>query len=198
MATDRSRFEDVYGIPLTKHAEFFQIALEGLRRAEALERLHNRRQRKKKLTDDDVDYLARMNGLIELASMVAVVFSSLALEAFINDYAGERLTKSYFENYLDKLDLVSKWIVVPRLIHRKQLATGGRGMNLLRHLTALRNKLVHYKSKVKTVSQLDWQRDWVNIEDARESCKTVRVVMLELKKLDNEVTADWLAGRQVS
>jgi hypothetical protein len=192
MAKKKGRFENTFEFPLTKHQEFFRIALEALNRAKALKKLHDRRARKHDLTDANAEYLGRMNGLIELASMVSVVFSALALEAFINHYAHEKLTKSYFENYLDKLDLVSKWIVLPRLTHRRQPDPGSHGMNLLRWLVSLRNSLVHYKSKTKTISKLDWQKDWVNIEDAIKSCDTVQVLMRELKKVDNTVSADWV------
>jgi len=197
MTKKRLRFEDVFELPLTKHAEFYRIALEGLRRAEAFKRLHDRRQRKKNLTDADTEYLGRMNGLTELASMVAVVFSALALEAFINHYAGEKLSKSYFENHLDKLDLVSKWIVIPRLIHRRQIETGSHGINSLKWLARRRNQLVHYKTKVKTISELE-ERDWVNLEEARKSCDAVPALMRELKKLDKNVETDWLARDYIS
>ena len=189
----KPRFEDVWDYPLTKHTEFYRIALEALKRAKRLQKLHDQRQHKEELTDDDAEYLGRKNGQIELVSIVAVVFSALSLEAFINHYASEKLSKSYFENYLDKLDLVSKWIVLPRLTTGKEMETGGRGMNMLRWLVRQRNELVHYKSKVKKISELDWRTDWVNLEDAAKSCDTVVTVIGELKKLDKKIEADWLS-----
>lgn len=193
MARTKARFEETFEFPLTKHKEFYRIAREGLRRATQLKRLHDRRQRKKPLTDDDAEYLGRMNGMIELASMVAVVFAALALEAFINDYGREKLSKAYFENYLDKLDLVAKWIVIPRFVLGKQLDSGSRGMNSLRWLVRLRNDLVHYKSKVKTISALDPWKDWVNLADAQRACEAVPALLRELKKLDRSINADWAA-----
>lgn len=110
---DRPRYDELE-LPFTKHIEFYEIALEGLKRAKRLEKLAERSIRKMKLTEDDKNYSARMTGFAELGSIVSVVFSALSLEAFINDYASQRLSKSYFDNYLDKLDLVSKWVVIPR------------------------------------------------------------------------------------
>ncbi len=191
MPKKKLRLEDTLEVTLTKHAEFYRIAREGLRRATTLRRLHDRRQHKKELTDNDTEYLAKMNGLIELASIVAVVFSALALEAFINQYASEKLSKSYFDNYLDKADLTSKWIVIPRLILGQQIHTGSRGLNSLRWLVRKRNELVHYKSKVKTISQLD-SHDWVEIEDAVKSCGAVPALVKELKKLDGNLDTEWL------
>ncbi|MGH9327479.1 MAG: hypothetical protein ACRD2B_12455 [Terriglobia bacterium] len=194
MVQNKGRFEDTFEFPFTKHKEFYRIALEGLQRAGELKRLHDRRRRQKPLMDDDTLYLAEMNGLIELAPIVAVVFAALTLEAFINDYARERLSKGYFENYLDKLDVIAKWIVLPRVILGKQLDPGGSGMNSLRWLVRLRNELGHYKSKVKTVSTLDWWKDWVHLEDAQRSCGTVPALLSELKKLDRSINTDWLAS----
>src|SRR5215469_1728675 len=108
----KQKAEDLISVPVTKHEEFYTIALEGLRRAQRFQRLHDTRNNRKKLTDADVDYLSQKNTEIELASIVAVVFSALALEAFINYYGGQSISKSYFDNYLDKLDLVSKCIDV--------------------------------------------------------------------------------------
>ena len=40
-------------------------------------------------------------------SRIVIIFCALSLEAFINDYAISRTSKSYLKNYLDKLDLYS-------------------------------------------------------------------------------------------
>jgi len=187
----RPRPEDLISIPLTKHAEFYGIALEGLKRARRFQRLHDVRNKRKGLTDADVDYLSQKNSEIELASIVAIVFSALALEAFINYYGTQTLSKSYFENYSDRLDLVSKWLIIPRLSLGKELNPGRRAMNLLRALVHKRNNLVHFKSRTKKISELDWSEDWVNLEDAEQSCESVRTVISEMRKLDKKIETDW-------
>lgn len=172
--------------------EFYRIALEGLKRARRLEKLAERRLQREELSEGDKDYTARLTGFAELGSIVSVVFSALSLEAFINDYANRRLSKSYFDNYLDKLDLVSKWIVIPLIITGSQIDTGSQGINNLRWLVRVRNELVHYKSKIKKVSEVGWE-DWINLEDAEKSCETVPILVRELGKLDRSVQTDWLA-----
>lgn len=78
---------------------------------------------------------------------ISICFSAMALEAFIYDYAARNLGDGYVSQYLDKLDLTSKWLVVPRLITGSVIDSGCQAINLLRELVRERNHLVHSKSK---------------------------------------------------
>jgi hypothetical protein len=78
--------------------------------------------------------------------LTAVVFSSLFFEAYIFDYASRRLSASYAEKYLDKLDVVAKWVVVTRLVKAPGLDAGLEVFGRLKGLVALRNRLVHHKT----------------------------------------------------
>lgn len=90
-------------------------------------------------------HMERDAELIE-CHLTAVVFSSLFFEAYIFDYASRRLSASYAEKYLDKLDVVAKWIVVTRLIKPPGLDVSLEVFGRLKGLTALRNRLVHHKT----------------------------------------------------
>jgi hypothetical protein len=46
----------------------------------------------------------------------AIIFAGIAAESIIYDFSARYLGDSYVEAHLDKLDLVSKWIVVPRMV----------------------------------------------------------------------------------
>ncbi len=70
----------------------------------------------------------------------------MACEAAIYDLAAIQLGDEYAGNYLDKLDLVAKWVVVPSLICGQALKEKGPAINSLRTLTRTRNALVHHKS----------------------------------------------------
>ena len=76
-----------------------------------------------------------------------VVFSAMYLEAFIYDYAAICLGDRYVRAHLDKLDLISKWLVVPRLTTGKQINKESQAFESLRLLNKNRNTLVHLKSK---------------------------------------------------
>ena len=47
------------------------------------------------------------------ASLIVIVFSAMVLESYIYDYASRHLTDAFVKDHLDKLDTLSKWIIVP-------------------------------------------------------------------------------------
>lgn len=71
------------------------------------------------------------------------MFSALSAEAFINYYEVNKISANYFKNYLDKLDVISKWIIIPKLVTGNSIDTGSHSVQKLNSLISLRNKLVH-------------------------------------------------------
>lgn len=57
-------------------------------------------------------------------SIEIIVFCAMSLEAAIYDYAAWHLGDTYVQSHLDKLDLLSKWLVVPRLITGRAIPVG--------------------------------------------------------------------------
>jgi len=79
-------------------------------------------------------------------AVIAIVFSAMYLEAFIYDYAAISLGDKYVKDHLDRLDLVSKWILVPRLVTGKEISKSDHAFEALKKLNSARNSLVHLKS----------------------------------------------------
>ena len=79
--------------------------------------------------------------------IIAVVFTAMYFEAFIYDYAASCVGDRYTKNHLDKLDFISKWVVVPRLVTGNEISKSGRAYESLKKLHKDRNSLVHLKSK---------------------------------------------------
>lgn len=77
----------------------------------------------------------------------AIVFSSMCVESAINDYAGTQLGDNYTEKHLASLDVLSKWVIIPKLVCGKSIDKSGPAFNALKKLVKARNKLVHNKSK---------------------------------------------------
>lgn len=104
-----------------------------------------------KAIPEDRDWKDRMINLTMHGSMrhqhsiISVICSAMAAEAFINYYGLNRLTKNQFEHY-DKLGLYVKWCVLPLVIIGKGLKRSGPALQRLDKLIWLRNRLVHYKS----------------------------------------------------
>jgi hypothetical protein len=86
--------------------------------------------------------------------LIAVVFSAFALEAHINEYGSRRLGRSLFER-LDKLDTVSKWILVPRLVCGKELPKDRAPYQFLCELFRWRNEIAHPKAKDANLNDPD-------------------------------------------
>ncbi len=150
-------------------------------------------------TDDDVDVACAVNAAIQRHAMIVVVFSALTLEAFINFYAIEHLSKRFLERHLDRLGPASKWLIIPRLVCGKQLDTNGQAYEGLQRLFKTRNELVHYKGKITPMSQLrDRDYSYVEEKDAEDAISTVWQAVTELSRLDTRVTSSWLEDAQTS
>lgn len=81
-----------------------------------------------------------------------IVFSAMAIEAAVFDLAAIQLGDKVATDYLDKMDLTGKWVIVPRLICGRSIREGSPAINALRSLVKARNALVHHKSK-------EWDRE---------------------------------------
>lgn len=84
---------------------------------------------------------------IQENGIIVIIFSALCLEAEAYDYAAIHLGDSYAKKYLDKLDPVAKWILIPRLIVGTGFKPDGIAISALTRLIKSRNSLVHSKSK---------------------------------------------------
>lgn len=116
-------------VEFTYHDQYLDIAIEHYEEIRTLQKeLDDIRQRLKNAGESSSNEMADLIGAkddrIGDLALIVVVFCALSVEAFINHYAIAILSKSYLKNYLDKLDLFSKWIVIPRITTRKQLDLG--------------------------------------------------------------------------
>jgi len=96
------------------------------------------------LDEDDIYELENKANDLALKS---IVFAAMSVESAINDYAGKHLGDKYYQQHLASLDLISKWIIIPRLVCERSLDKSGAAYNSLKTLVSARNKLVHNKSE---------------------------------------------------
>ena len=183
-------------IPIEKHPTFYAVAYTSFLQAKRLvdERVRYQRaleQEGRQLTEDDREFLAINSADEECSAVVTVIFSALALEAFINDYAITVFSRSFFDSYLDKLDPVSKWLIFPWLAKGKTIERRGQTFESLKKLLSLRNKLVHFKRTMKRACDFE-EDDRITKKHAEDAVRTVRKAVAALKKLDERVSTDWL------
>ncbi len=58
----------------------------------------------------------RLAQVADHSAVSTIVFAGMCLEAEAYDYAAIHLTDAYTTAHLDKLDLISKWVLIPKLI----------------------------------------------------------------------------------
>jgi hypothetical protein len=98
----------------------------------------------------DVEYdgeLEEFKHLKGLAGLQVIVFSAMCFEAAIYDFSSIHLGDDYVRDNLDKLDLLSKWVVALRFVAGIELKKSESAYGLLKTLIQARNKLVHAKSE---------------------------------------------------
>ncbi|RMT28796.1 hypothetical protein ALP50_02835 [Pseudomonas syringae pv. spinaceae] len=114
-----------------------------------------------------------------------IVFSAMAIEAAVFDLAAIQLGDRVATLYLDKMDLLSKWMIVPRLICGRSLNENGPAFNSLKGLVKARNALVHHKSR-------EWDR-----EGKAERAMTDRWAIFEKDQVPNAFKALVLLSLEV-
>jgi len=182
----------------TYYEEFFHVVIDTHKEIIKLEKEHQELQislsKTKKIGNDITDLLAEKNDRIGRLTLIVIIFCASALEAYINDYAINCLSKNYLKTYLDKLDLLSKWIIIPRIVKGVQLDAGSKSFQDLSWLISLRNTLVHFKSRKVDISQIK-ESDFFWAEDATRAIETVRNLVNELKKIDETIYVDWITRK---
>lgn len=76
-----------------------------------------------------------------------ILFGALACEAVIYDFGARHLGDTLTKDHLDRLDAISKWIVIPRLVTGKELPKSGELFMVLKRTIAARNDLAHSKTQ---------------------------------------------------
>lgn len=122
-------------------------------------------------------------------AIVTIVFSAMALEAYINDYAVRKRSSAFFKSHLDNLDFLSKWVVISELFTGKKFPKEKQCFARLDRLKTLRNNLVHPKSKYleiedeKQVKELG-ESAYAIFADAEEAVETISMALKCLIEAD--------------
>lgn len=130
------------------------------------------------------------------SSLIVIVFSAIAIEAYIYDYASRHLGDSFVKDHLDKLDAVSKWILIPRLITGRELSRRQNWFELLKNLVKARNSIVHHKSSEPPMFPVDMRQYFKKrqagseflLETARQSTRLLGILADKISEIDPEET----------
>jgi len=130
------------------------------------------------------------------ASLIVVVFSAMAIEAYIYDYAARHLGDTFVKDHLDKLDTLSKWIIIPDLITGREVPRHGNWRELLTKLIKVRNSIIHHKSSDPSAASRDTKKYLKKLSDeseliyetARQSITLLGVLADKIIEIDPEET----------
>ena len=115
------------------------------------------------LKDDDASYfkltyIDPVQKEIDSCSCIVIVLCALAVEGYIYDYAARNLSDNFADD-IDKLDAVSKWLVIPQLVTGKKFPKDGKAYQFLKQLVSDRNYIAHPKSAPFLVFN-EKNKDW--------------------------------------
>jgi hypothetical protein len=133
---------------------------------------------------------------IAKSALVVIVFSAMAIEAYIYDYAARHLGDAFVKDHLDKLDILSKWIIIPELITGKEVSRHQKWYLLLKNLIKTRNSVIHHKSSEPPASPSDVEKylhklkeaDSSIYETARQSITLLGILADKIIEIDPEET----------
>ena len=109
--------------------------------------------------------------------VVLVMAAGAWLEQIINDYAHTFLDADWYEEHLDNLRTVTKWILLPHLCQHKEISENNPAINALREFIKARNAIVHHKRKdfdldfpkVKKQTSTESARFWLACKNAEST-----------------------------
>ena len=78
--------------------------------------------------------------------VISAVFSAMAIEAFINNYAAACLGDNFFYENFDRLSIIGKLQLISKFLFEKEVDKGKEYYYCLKTTFSLRDKLVHSKS----------------------------------------------------
>ncbi len=128
---------------ISAHDSFLNDALEYYQEFSLLLDSYMATERK----TENRDIFTSLNKKLDLASTNFLIYVSLFIEGFIYDYAARNLGDKYSKEHIDRIDVVSKWIIVPKLVSGKEIDRSRHSFEILQKIIKLRNEVIHFKSK---------------------------------------------------
>jgi len=118
----------------------------------------------------EVEYdseLSELSRRCDIAGLQIIVFAGMCFESAIYEHAADHLGDAYVQQHIDKLDILSKWLIVLRLVAGYELRKDQAPYCALKALVSARNRLVHSKSKPLDFEHLHSQLTRANADDEK-------------------------------
>jgi hypothetical protein len=112
-------------------------------------------------------HLLELDRRCDIAGIQTIVFASMCFESAIYEYADDHLGDKYVKDHIDKLDVLSKWLLVLRLVDGYELREDRAPYSAFKALVSARNRLVHSKSAPVDFENLQSQLIRVKADDEK-------------------------------
>jgi len=126
-----------------------------------------------------------------------VVFAAFFLEAWIYEYTVKKISKSFFDNSIDRLTPASKWIKVTHRVTGRNFPTDSQAYKHMESLYRGRNWLAHPKPSpepqdaAKVLEKEEKEREQL-VKNAHEAYQACKEAILELDKVENNgKSSEW-------
>ena len=115
--------EDESEILLSSYGRYQSIAIDASESSQ-----QSALRRNSLITEKNIDHeeLVKAASDVHDKAIISIVFSAMTVEAFINEYGISNFSSSYFKTHLDKLSLISKLVLIPKLANKTELDTTGQ------------------------------------------------------------------------
>lgn len=123
-------------------------------------------------------------------SIKVVIFLGAFLESYFFELSAVALGQRYTENHIEKLDLASKIILIPKLITGKEIDKSLHFWGHIKSLIKWRNKIIHNKTKdsiefFKNTKPENYNPKPLYVEfDLSEFLDSIKILFKELDKID--------------
>ena len=166
-------------LTISNTARYFEIATQSYSK---VQQLSSNCDRELKNSPINQERLLKHAGSVHNEAIITVVFCAMTLEAFVNEYGAKHFSRKFFNNHLDRLSLISKFVIIPRINNNNALATDDQHFQDLKWLINLRNELTHFKTKEINVRDLDMaypisQKYIITKDHAKKALNTAKNVM---------------------
>jgi hypothetical protein len=134
-------------------------------------------------------------------ALFVIVFSMMTIESYLYDYAARHLSDKFVKDYVDKLDVIGKLAIVPRLITGKELPRNKKWFSLIKNVVKARNLIVHSKSSAPPFAEEEARRYLAKIKNtedqimqsAKQAVEPMDILVVELSVIDPD-EAIWIEG----
>jgi hypothetical protein len=104
-------------------------------------------------------------GTADGQATIVVVYTVIALECYIQNYATRRLGENFCKKHIESMRHQTKWLLVPKLATGKEIPADHKGIVLLLKLIAARNRIVHAKAVNISPDSWDQQKERIIAEN---------------------------------